>query len=237
MLPVKFDHLRRMTDDTGLLEHCLGKIPRRAEGYATDDNARGLWLCMAWLPYARRWGAAEDVRLLSSLADTYLAYLLWVQHENGWFHNDVRFDRSFEPETPSEDCQGRTLWALATLMVADVDWHRWMVGYSACRRGFEAAGSLKSLRGRAHALAAACLLLRAASAAPGPLRSQSGYAGLDVFSVAQDLKMWLQTDVRPLAATYTEALRRSYRDHRTARWHWFEPTLTYANGVLPWALF
>lgn len=37
-----FAHLRRLTDDTGLLEHALGRIPRRREGYTTDDNARAM---------------------------------------------------------------------------------------------------------------------------------------------------------------------------------------------------
>ena len=37
---VKLDHLYRMTDHTGLLQHAVFTVPNYREGYATDDNAR-----------------------------------------------------------------------------------------------------------------------------------------------------------------------------------------------------
>ena len=40
--PIKLDHLRRMTDDTGMLQHALFTIPNYDEGYSIDDNARAL---------------------------------------------------------------------------------------------------------------------------------------------------------------------------------------------------
>ncbi|HEV8384778.1 MAG TPA: glycosyltransferase family 4 protein, partial [Candidatus Acidoferrales bacterium] len=39
---IKLDHLYRMTDDTGILEHAVFVVPNYAEGYTTDDNARAL---------------------------------------------------------------------------------------------------------------------------------------------------------------------------------------------------
>ena len=39
---ISFAHLLRMSDDTGLLEHARGAIPRRWCGYCVDDVARGL---------------------------------------------------------------------------------------------------------------------------------------------------------------------------------------------------
>src|SRR6195256_5154954 len=41
---LKLDHLNRMTDDTGMLQHAIFTIPNRGEGYTTDDNARALIL-------------------------------------------------------------------------------------------------------------------------------------------------------------------------------------------------
>src|SRR6266478_2590694 len=43
---LKRDHLNRMTDDTGMLQHAIFTIPNRAEGYTTDDNARALILAV-----------------------------------------------------------------------------------------------------------------------------------------------------------------------------------------------
>ncbi len=39
---LKLDHVNRLTDDTGMLQHAIFTIPNRAEGYTTDDNARAL---------------------------------------------------------------------------------------------------------------------------------------------------------------------------------------------------
>ena len=39
---IKLNHLDRMTDSTGLIQHAIYSIPRRESGYTTDDNARAL---------------------------------------------------------------------------------------------------------------------------------------------------------------------------------------------------
>ena len=40
--PLRLAHLRRMTDDTGLVQHATYSVPNYREGYSIDDNARGL---------------------------------------------------------------------------------------------------------------------------------------------------------------------------------------------------
>ena len=42
--PLNLEHLWRMTDHTGLLQHATFSVPNYNEGYCTDDNARGLVL-------------------------------------------------------------------------------------------------------------------------------------------------------------------------------------------------
>ena len=53
------DHLDRLTDSTGLIQHAIYTIPRRESGYTTDDNARALRLCARlWneqLSWLRKW--------------------------------------------------------------------------------------------------------------------------------------------------------------------------------------
>src|SRR6202040_193834 len=39
---IKLDHLARMTDGTGIVEHAVFVVPNYPEGYTTDDNARAL---------------------------------------------------------------------------------------------------------------------------------------------------------------------------------------------------
>ena len=56
---IVLDHLDRMTDSTGLIQHAIYNVPRRESGYTTDDNARALRLC------TRFWGNHQDDRMLS----------------------------------------------------------------------------------------------------------------------------------------------------------------------------
>ena len=55
---VPLDHLDRMTDSTGLIQHAIYGIPRQMSGYTTDDNARALRLC------TRLWGQRPGKRML-----------------------------------------------------------------------------------------------------------------------------------------------------------------------------
>ena len=46
-LPVwRLDHLKCLTDDTGILQHAVYTLPNYEHGYCTDDNARALILMM-----------------------------------------------------------------------------------------------------------------------------------------------------------------------------------------------
>ncbi len=221
LLPVKLDHLQRLTDDTGLLEHAFGKIPRRKEGYSTDDNARALWMCIEWIRYAERTNAAEAIPLLCSLADKYLEFLIWVQGEDGRFHNNVFYNRTFEPEVPSDDCQGRTLWALAVASLDHPDKRRIPTIRKVCQRGFSLTSALQFPRGMAHTLSAAATLLTRMDEVQGD----------DVFVD------WAKRELPQVVEHFAEHLCQLYATNQRPQWHWFEPTMTYANGVFPWALF
>ena len=41
---LNLDHLRALTDDTGILQHAIFNVPRYDDGYCLDDNARALLL-------------------------------------------------------------------------------------------------------------------------------------------------------------------------------------------------
>src|SRR5437588_490621 len=43
---LNLDHLHRLTDDTGILQHAIFTVPNYGEGYTTDDNARALVLAV-----------------------------------------------------------------------------------------------------------------------------------------------------------------------------------------------
>jgi len=106
---LRLDHLMRLTDDTGIIQHATFSVPARESGYCVDDNARAL---MVALHAEALSGSADAKRLVS----TYLAFLHAAQTPEGRFRNFMTYGRSFTGTgadgTESEDCTGRALWAL-----------------------------------------------------------------------------------------------------------------------------
>src|SRR5205823_2707526 len=68
---LNLSHLRRLTDDTGLVQHANFTVPNYHEGYATDDNARGLIVAV----YLEERGE-ELPEEMAVLAFRYLAFLI-----------------------------------------------------------------------------------------------------------------------------------------------------------------
>jgi glycosyltransferase involved in cell wall biosynthesis len=107
--PLKLDHLRRLTDDTGMLQHAIFTVPNYSEGYTIDDNARALLVSVLLEEFIN--GEALD------LATRYLAFV-WHAFNNktGRFRNFMSYQRNWLEENGSEDSHGRTLLALGTVL-------------------------------------------------------------------------------------------------------------------------
>lgn len=102
-------HLRRMTDDTGLLQHAIYMLPRYSEGYCLDDNCRALMLT-AQIADSDEPPPAD----LSRLTDRYLAFVASAfSPETGKFRNFMSYSREWLEVEGSEDSQGRAIWCLA----------------------------------------------------------------------------------------------------------------------------
>lgn len=101
-----FDHLLRLSDDVGLLEHARGAIPRRAHGYCTDDVARGL------VVLGREPDPSADQR---RLVETYLGFVTHAQGDTGAFRNRLGYDRRWQDTPGTGDWWGRALWGLGTV--------------------------------------------------------------------------------------------------------------------------
>ena len=103
----KFDHLLRLTDDVGILQHAKSIVPDRFHGYCTDDNARALIAVLM----ARE--QLPEVEELADLDTRYLSFILHAfNHEAGCFRNFMTYDRRWLEERGSEDSHGRAVWGL-----------------------------------------------------------------------------------------------------------------------------
>jgi hypothetical protein len=107
--PLRLDHLRHMTDETGMLQHAIFTVPNYLEGYTTDDNARAL-MVSALLETLGRSEAFE-------LATRYLAFIWYAFNaETGRFRNFMDYQRHWLEDGGSDDSHGRALWALGTVL-------------------------------------------------------------------------------------------------------------------------
>ena len=100
-----FEHLLRLSDETGVLEHARGAVPRRQSGYCTDDAARAL------VVISRQPSPSAPV---AALGERCLAFLVHAQAGDGASHNRLGYDRRWEDQPGLGDWWGRSLWGSGT---------------------------------------------------------------------------------------------------------------------------
>ncbi len=127
---LKLDHLYRLSDSTGILQHARHHLPFYDEGYCVDDNARALVLALLVQQTGLVTNPAESTRL-AALTDTYTAF---VNHAYNpafqQFRNFMSYDRRWLETVGSEDSTGRTVWAIGTCIGRTPSQHclTWAVG-------------------------------------------------------------------------------------------------------------
>lgn len=200
---VNLGHLCTLTDDTGILQHALFLTPDREHGYCTDDNARAL------IVVTTNWETFHDESVFP-LFQTYSAFLSHAIHpQTGRVRNFMSYDRKWLEDAGSDDCHGRTLWALGCCVAFGPGE---AVSNNAARlfnRVLPQAAVLRSPRAAAYSILGCLQYLRR-------------FGGdREARAVASDLTYWLAGLLRTSA---------------TPDWVWFEDVVTYANGRLPQAL-
>lgn len=154
VLPVfSLDHIRRLTDSTGIIQHAKFTVPNLKEGYCLDDNARAL--LMTAMAY-RLEGLKDTLELMR----VYLGYIHYMQTDNGYFRNFLGFNRSFLDEECSEDAFGRTIWALGYLACCSPNESFSQHAVEMINKAETHFDKLKSPRGTANTLIGACYYMK-----------------------------------------------------------------------------
>ena len=212
---LNLNHLRRLTDDTGMFQHAIFAVPNYAEGYTTDDNARALILTVQ-LERLRLEEPGSDQAVEAEGAGTgdlgarYLAFLGHAFNpENGRFRNFLSFERTWNETQGSEDSHGRALWALGTVL------------------GRSKNSSLRGAAGRLFELAVPAVL------AFGSPRAWA-FALLGVHEYLDSFPG--DRDAQKLGSVLASRLVEMYKRVRTPDWMWFENVVAYSNARLPQAL-
>jgi glycosyltransferase involved in cell wall biosynthesis len=107
--PLKLDHLKHITDYTGIFQHALFTVPNYSHGYTTDDNARALLV----ITLLDELGISDSL----GLASRYLAFIGFAFNDHTKrFRNFMDYQRNWLEELGSDDSHGRALWALGTVL-------------------------------------------------------------------------------------------------------------------------
>ena len=206
---LKLNHLNRLTDDTGMLQHAIFTIPNCGEGYTTDDNARALIFTVQ----LAQLGEDQLGKTESDMPDASSRYLSFLEHAfsptKGRFRNFLGYDRQWSEAEGSEDCHGRALWALGTVLGRSKD--RGLMG--AARRLFEF--SLPAVVGFSSPRAWTYTLL-------GIQEYLHSYPG--------------DRDAQRVRFALARRLLEMYELIRRPDWKWFEDVVAYGNARLPQAM-
>ncbi len=200
---IRLDHLRTLTDDTGLFQHALYSVPNRSHGYCTDDNARALvTTVMHWRLFKE-----EQIRPLFRI---YLSFLLdGYNRKNGRMRNFLSYQRRWLEQASSEDCHGRTIWALGYTVAYPPD---------------------DSLLGLITPFFKQLLV------PVEPFTSPRAWAFTILGAVYYLKRFGGDPEVRKIASTLSERLCRQFDENSSAEWFWLEESVTYDNARIPQAL-
>lgn len=201
---IVLDHLDRMTDSTGLIQHAIYSIPRRESGYTTDDNARALRLCV------RLWSRDPDSSFLNRIA-CYLSFLEHARCPVRGFHNFLSYQRDWLDAAGTGDCQGQAVLALAEVLGSRLPQGFRLLAQELIEGVLPALTELRSIRAQAYVILAW-----------GHIRKH-GTSGLEA--------------LESIAWSASQRLVECYERSQRPDWPWFESQMTYANAVLPHALF
>jgi glycosyltransferase involved in cell wall biosynthesis len=211
---LKRNHWNQMTDDTGMLQHAIFTIPNRREGYTTDDNARALIVAVMLEqldledPDNDRRGRTD-----SPFANSPGLYLSFLEHAfnpvKGRYKNFLRYDRRWNEPVGSEDCHGRSLWAVGTVLGRSRD---------------------QGLRGAAGRLFECSL--------PAVLEFNSPRAwAYALLGIQEYLTSYPgDRDAQKVRSVLSRRLLEMYESIRRPDWKWFENVVAYGNARLPQAL-
>lgn len=204
--PLRLDHIVRMSDGTGIIQHATFNVPNFNEGYCTDDNARAFILCNL----LDELGGRRPSENLDRLATSYLAFLsAAMNRETGRFRNFMSHGRQWLEDSGSEDSHARALWAAGTGAGRSRNEGHRKLSAHLFERGLSMVESFSSPRAWAFALLGIHEYLR-------PLPGHSIAKALREVLTLKLIGLW--------------------KNCATENWPWFESSATYENARLCQAL-
>lgn len=200
-LNIDFAHIQRLTDTVGIVQHAKYAFPDYHHGYCLDDNCRALMLA----------GLANSISPGSCdrLVDTYLAFVYYMQRDNGKFGNFLSFDHKFLDEYGTEDAFGRTIWSLGSLLYNEKRPHIHLMIKEIVDKAFPNIMEIKSIRTAAYTL-----------------------CGLSLMHKSKQY----EKDFMPSIYYLADFIANEYEKASDEDWNWYEDIISYDNAIIPYSL-
>ncbi|RPI16716.1 MAG: glycosyltransferase [Ignavibacteriae bacterium] len=200
---VNLNHLINLTDNTGILQHSIYSIPNRNEGYCTDDNIRALLVAVLNKQVFNN----DSVMILINI---YLSFILHAFNaKKGLFRNFMNYDRSWEEDIGSEECNGRVIYTLGYLINKPPNDSILAIVKNLFEKVIVNVSDFTSPRSFAFIVMGSLYYLQRFSGA---------------------------REVNKVCREFAERLSQQYIKYSSEGWNWFEPKVTYNNGRLCQAL-
>ncbi|MDP2704804.1 MAG: glycosyltransferase [Patescibacteria group bacterium] len=209
---IKMAHILKLTDDFGIFQFAKLTEVDKFFGYTTDDNARAL---IAACLHFEKFKSHTSLNLMLN----YLNFLEYTVRPDGYFNNYVNQDRTLNSKANNvesmEDPTGRAIQALAKVAASEsVPYPLREKSRQLLFRSLDQNLKFTHLRAMAFFIKGLCTWLSGAE------HNGSVYDRLEAVMVA-----------------YCDQLVSAFKKNENENWKWFEPHLTYANAILPDALF
>ncbi len=158
----------------------------------------------------RLWQNNPDARMLSRIA-CYLGFLEHARSPSRGFHNFMGYQRDWLDSGGTEDSQGQAILAFAESLTSRLPQGFHAVAYELLIHALSAVRELRSLRAQAYVIQAWKILHK---------------TNMDRLETLESAAM---SAADHMVACFDRSKRKG--------WSWFESRMTYANAVLPHALF
>lgn len=196
----KTDHIFKMTTPTGFYQFANGTTPNKKFGYSIDDQARALILAL-FLYHENK----QNKYL--NLAKIYLNFIARAQRTDGLFHNFANAEGRFIDSVGSQDCFGRTIWALGVCMRFGTK-NMKQKAKKIFNKAKKKIAKLRYIRSKAYAL-------------------------LGILFIIEEEK---NDELEKVGLSLANFMIRKFKANSRGSWQFFEDRLIYANAILPYAL-
>jgi glycosyltransferase involved in cell wall biosynthesis len=201
------NHLKNCTTPIGLLQFCKAEQPLLESGYTVDDNARAL------IGLVEYYALQPDYSLLRNIG-IHFDFIERMQLSSGRFINYLDHQENPTLQNSREnldDANGRAIWALGTM------------------------ASLQHMFDPIYLFRIQVLVQRSIDMLQ-KLASPRALA-FSIKGLVKYNEVVHDHTIRALIASMAQKLENLYQAQHHPTHHWFEPKMTYANAVLPEALF